>query len=78
MLLGVVEEKSKDMSVREKDKSFIADFYKFAFVGLVIDWIRKGMMEEPKDIIKRLNTLISGNIETALQRYRNDKHNTLE
>ena len=58
------------MSVREKDKSFIADFYKFAFVGLVIDWIRKGMMEEPKDTIKRLNTLISGNIETALQRYR--------
>ena len=78
LLLGVVEEKSKDMSVREKDKSFIADFYKFAFVGLVIDWIRKGMMEEPKDIIKRLNTLISGNIETALQRYRNDKHNKLE
>ena len=66
------------MSVREKDKSFIADFYKFAFVGLVIDWIRKGMMEEPKDIIKRLNTLISGNIETALQRYSNDKHNKLE
>ena len=65
LLLGVVEEKSKDMSVREKDKSFIADFYKFAFVGLVIDWIRKGMMEEPKDIIKRLNTLISGNIETT-------------
>ena len=31
-----------------------------------------------KDIIKRLNTLISGNIETALQRYRNDKHNKLE
>ena len=78
LLVGVVEEKSKDMSVREKDKSFIADFYKFAFVGLVIDWIRKGMMEEPKDIIKRLNTLISGNIETALQRYRNDKHNKLE
>ena len=78
LLLGVVEEKSKDMSVREKDKSFIADFYKFAFVGLVIDWIRKGKMEEPKDIIKRLNTLISGNIETALERNRNDKHNKLE
>ena len=31
-----------------------------------------------KDIIKRLNTLISGNIETALERYRNDKHNKLE
>ena len=63
------------MSVRDKDKSFIADFYKFSFVGLVIDWIRKGMIEEPKDIIQRLNTLISGNIEMALERYRTDKHN---
>ena len=70
LLLGVVEEKSKDMSVRDKDKSFIADFYKFAFVGLVIDWIKKGMREEPKDLIKRLNTLISGNIEMALERYK--------
>lgn len=74
LLLGVVEEKSRGMFVREKDKSFIVDFYKFAFVGLVVDWMRKGMREDPKDIIKRLNTLISGNIETALERYRTDKH----
>lgn len=75
LLLGVVEEKSKDISVRDKDKAFIADFYKFAFVGLVIEWIRKGMREDPKDIIKRLNILIYGNIELALERYRTDKHN---
>ena len=64
----------------DKDKSFIADFYKFAFVGLVIDWIKKGMREEPRDIIKRLNTLITGNIEMALERYRTtiyDKKNNL-
>lgn len=71
--MGVIEEKAKDMAVREKDKEFIADFYKYAFVGLVIDWIKKGMKEEPKDIINRLNTLIYGNIEEALERYRTDK-----
>ena len=71
--MGVIEEKAKDMAVREKDKEFIADFYKYAFVGLVIEWIKKGMKEEPKDIINRLNTLIYGNIEEALERYRTDK-----
>ena len=76
LLLDVVEEKSKGMCVRDNDKSFIADFYKFSFVGLVIEWIRKGMREDPKDIIQRLNTLISGNIEMALERYRTDKYNT--
>ena len=62
-----------DIPVREKDKSFIADFYKYAFVGLVLDWIRKGMKEDPDEIIRRLNKLISGNMEEALERYRTDK-----
>ena len=75
LIKDVVEECAEGMSVREEDKKFIADFYKFAFVGLVIDWIRKGMKENPKDIIERLNTLVSGNIETALERYRTDRHN---
>jgi probable dihydroxyacetone kinase regulator len=73
LLMGVVEEKAKNMAVREKDKEFIADFYKYAFVGLVIEWIKKGMKENPADIINRLNTLICGNIEEALERYRTDK-----
>lgn len=32
LLIGVVEEKSAGMNVREEDKKFIADFYKYAFV----------------------------------------------
>jgi probable dihydroxyacetone kinase regulator len=73
LLMGVVEEKAKGVSVREKDKEFIADFYKYAFVGLLLDWIKKGMKENPVDIISRLNTLIYGNIEGALEQYRTDK-----
>lgn len=73
LLIGVVEEKAKGMSIKDKDKSFIADFYKYGFVGLVLEWIRKGMKEEPSEIVERLNTLISGNIEKALEGYRRDK-----
>lgn len=73
LLMGVIEEKAKDIPVREKDKIFIADFYKYAFVGLLLDWIKKGMKENHADIIKSLNTLICGNIEEALDRYRTDK-----
>lgn len=74
LLIGVVEEKSNGMSVRENDKSFIADFYKYAFVGLVLDWIKKGMRESPEEIIEKLNILISGNIERSLEDYRTDRH----
>ena len=73
LLIGVVEEKAKGIPVREKHKSFIADFYKYAFVGIVLDWIKSGMKEESDKIIERLNKLIYGNMEEALERYRTDK-----
>ena len=42
LLMGVVEELDPRGEVREEDKAFLADFYKYAFVGLVLDWIRTG------------------------------------
>jgi probable dihydroxyacetone kinase regulator len=69
LLIDVVNEKSQNYSVREEEKSFIANFYKYGFVGLMIDWINGGMKESPKTIIDRLNTLISGDIEKALSRF---------
>ncbi|WP_099467202.1 TetR/AcrR family transcriptional regulator [Konateibacter massiliensis] len=73
LMIDVVEEKAKGMSLRQEDKEFIADFYKFAFVGLMLDWVKHNMKENPQHIIDRLSLLVSGNIGTALERYRTDK-----
>jgi len=73
LLIGVVEEKAAGMKVREEDKKFIADFYKFAFVGIMLDWIRGRMKEKPQLIIDRLSVLIHGDITRALKKYRIDK-----
>jgi probable dihydroxyacetone kinase regulator len=73
LLIGVVEEKAIGMDVRETDREFIADFYKFAFVGLMLDWIKNGMKEDPQMIINRLSSLIEGDITRALNKYRIDK-----
>lgn len=73
LLIGVVEEKSAGMSVRDEDKKFIADFYKYAFVGLMLDWIRGGMKGEPHVLIDRLSVLIRGDVEKALNHYRADQ-----
>ena len=70
LLIGVVEEKAAGMVVREEDKRFIADFYKYAFVGLMLDWIKNGMKEDPQRIIDRLSVLIQGDITRALNNYR--------
>ncbi|MBF0579706.1 TetR/AcrR family transcriptional regulator [Erysipelotrichaceae bacterium RD49] len=73
LLLNVVEERSKDMTVREKDQLFIAQFYQFAFVGTMLDWIGHGMKEKPEYIVERTSTLIHGSITKALEAFRTDR-----
>jgi probable dihydroxyacetone kinase regulator len=74
LLIGVIEEKAEGMALREDDKAFIAHFYKYAFVGLMLEWVRTGMKENPSAMIDRLSILIGGNITGALERFRTDRH----
>ncbi len=73
LLINVVNEKAAGLSVRDEDKEFIADFYKFGFVGLVLKWINDDMKENPSDIISKLSVLIKGTIDQALDNYKTDK-----
>lgn len=68
LLIGVIDEQAAASGIRanEEDKRFIADFYKYAFVGLMFDWIRRGMTEDPARIIERLSILIRGDFQKAL------------
>lgn len=69
LMMFVIEEEAMDMDVSKKDKKFIADFYKYAFVGLVLEWIRNGMKEEPKDIVSQLGRLLDGNFKKDLSKF---------
>ena len=71
LLIGVVEERAEGLNVGEEEKKFIADFYKYAFVGIMLNWIKNDMKEDPKDIIDKLSVLISGDITRALKKYAN-------
>lgn len=73
LLIDVVEEQAAGMTVRQEDKEFIAHVYKYAFVGLMLDWIRGGMKAEPQPLIDRLALVIHGNLTAALERLRIDE-----
>ena len=70
LLIGVVEEQAAGIAVRQDDKAFIAHFYKYAFVGLMLDWIRTGMRERPADLTDRISLLMRGDIADALEKFR--------
>ncbi|WFR57065.1 TetR-like C-terminal domain-containing protein [Anaerocolumna sp. AGMB13025] len=75
LLMGVVEEKAAGLSVTEAEKKFIANFYNFAFVGLLLDWIKKDLREDPQIIIDQVSALISGDISRALDKYHTNRSN---
>lgn len=74
LLIGVVEEQSTGMSVRQEDKEYIAHFYKYAFVGIMLDWIREGLKTDPQRIVDGVSVVVHGSIRNALEGYRKDKH----
>lgn len=74
LVIGVVEEKSAVMAVRQDDKEFIAHVWKYAFVGLMLDWIRNDMKSDPKELVARFSTVIHGSITNALEQVRTDKN----
>ena len=62
----------ENIPVQEEDKQFIIDFYKYGFVCMVLDWIRRFMMTEPVILAERLNTMMQGDLKRALLRFSTD------
>ena len=73
LIVGVVEEQSVGMVVRQEDKDFIARVYSYIFVGIMLDWIASDMEGDPETIVDKLATVIKGDIYSALTRMRADK-----
>lgn len=73
LIEGVVEEKSTGMNVTKEQKQFVADFYKYSFVGLMLDWIKKGMKENYHEIVNDICITMSGNIKNSLQNFADSK-----
>lgn len=52
-------------NLNEDDKVFIVNFYKYAFVSIVFNWIDSGMVDNPLDIVNKVSNLVTGTIQHA-------------
>ena len=68
LLMGVVTEKSKDILITEEQKIFIADLYKYSFVGIMLDWIKNGMRDY-HGIVDDTATALYGCIDNAIHNF---------
>ena len=73
LVLGVVAEKAVGLTVSEADKNFIAYFYEYALIGVMLDWINGSMKEYPAAIVERTSKVLHGSVIRALNAFRTDK-----
>ena len=69
LIADVVGEKCAGMELAEEDKRFIAEFYKYGFVGTMLDWIERGMKDDYRVIVKRLGITLYGNIANSIHNF---------
>lgn len=69
LIMNVVKEKSAGLPVSEENQAFIADFYKYGFVGIMLDWISKGMKEDYHDITEKMAVTLEGTIVTSIRNF---------
>lgn len=70
LLLNVINEEAAGITVRDEDKQFIAQVYSYMFIGLMLDWIKDDMREDPQQIVEKLSKLIKGFVSVALSRFK--------
>ena len=70
LLLDVIDEEASGMTLRDEDKQFIAKVYAYIFIGVMLDWIKNDMRENPQEIVSRLGKLLQGSVTAAISRFR--------
>lgn len=73
LIADVVEEKCVENDLPEEDKAFIAEFYKYGFVGIMLDWIGRGMKDDYKMLVERMSTTLRGNITNSIHNFEQTK-----
>ena len=69
LIRGVVDEQSQGSGISEADREFIAEFYKYSFVGIMLDWIRQGMASDPRAIVRKISAAMHGSIANAIRNF---------
>ena len=69
LLRAVVDEKAEGLQVCEEDKRFVAGFFRYAFVGVMLDWVTGDMKDDPETLVHKIDTIIHGDFRSALERF---------
>ena len=73
ILKDFADRECRDITVQDADKQFVVDFYKYALVGLTLEWIRRDMKTDPAVMAERTGRMLQGDLRRALCRLASNK-----
>ena len=73
MLKDFAARECEHITVQDADKQFVIDFYKYALVGMTLEWIRRDMKTDPAVMVERTGRMLQGDLRRALCRLASNK-----
>lgn len=73
LFVDIIDRITENTRIAVEDRQFIADFFSFGIVGVIVDWAKSGMKESPEYITTRLKNLVEDSKKFAVQRYFADR-----
>ena len=67
LLMPVVEQESQGLPVSEENRRHVAIFYSYAFLGVLMEWIGKGMTAPPHEVVRMVSAIIHGGFRNSLE-----------
>ncbi len=75
ILQNYISHCNMDKEITQENKNFVCDFFRFALVGMIINWIKSGMEEDSQIFIKKMSDIFENTVEIALKSTTySDKH----
>lgn len=75
LIADVIAEKCAGIELAEEDKAFIAEFYKYGFVGVMLDWIDRGMKDDYEELVRKVSITLHGTLTNSIHNFAQDKKN---
>lgn len=75
LLCDIISAITVNTNANEKDIRFVAEFYAFGIVGVVLAWAQHGMKETPEYVTAQLKNLVYGTEKYATLRYQSKNRN---
>lgn len=68
-IFHMVNAEAKDARISESQKAFIARFFTLALTGISLDWIGRGMKDDPNELVGQVYILLEGDFHKAIHNF---------